>query len=162
MKYTEYTKQRQEEFNKLPIFWAFSNKQFREALEKAGIKVGEGDEALQRTARKHCYKFGMGGFYLKKDAEAIREYFKRDRNKELRDMMEKDLKFAREAIEYEMFNHEYAINYEGDFDVVSCFGHVEYDEGKPGTLYMKDLGFSEAVIKVYYDAANYVLANSDF
>ena len=41
--------------------------------------------------------------------------------KELNEAM-KDPEFAKSAFRYEMDNHEYAINWEGDADVLSCFG----------------------------------------
>lgn len=154
MTYREYTEARQEEFNKLPIFFAFSIEQFNKALEERGIKPEE--------AGKHIYRFGTtGGYYLKKDSEIIKKFFSKDHDAELRKMMESDLAFARDAITYEMFNHEYAINWEGDWDVCGCFGKVKYVEGKPGEAYMRDLGFSEAVIKVYHEAASYVLKNTE-
>lgn len=28
---------------------------------------------------------------------------------------------------YEMANHEYAINWQGNWDVLSCFGNIKYD-----------------------------------
>lgn len=149
MRYVDYSQARQEEFNKLPIFFAFSMEQFNKQLEERGATV------------KDIYRLPAGGFYLKKDSEVIKTFFSKDHDAELRQMMENDHEFAREAIQYEMFNHEYAINWEGDWDVCSCFGKVDYEEGKPGYEYMKDLGFSDAVVEIYREAARYVCANTD-
>ena len=41
--------------------------------------------------------------------------------------MKDDFAFWLEAFMYEMCNHEYAINYQGNWDVLSCFGKIEYD-----------------------------------
>lgn len=144
MKYSEYKDARQSEVNKLPLFFAFGNKQFEEQLAKRGIKVED--------AAKHVVSIGAGGFFLRKDKPVIDAYFSKDRDAELRAMMEADLDFARDAFEYEMMNHEYPINWQGDYDVCSCFGNVEYGEEKYGREYLTELGFSEKVIAVYAKA----------
>ena len=155
MKYKDYTKAKQEEFNKLPLFWAFSNKQFEEALAERGVAVAD--------AKEHVYRFGQtGGFYLKKDAPIIHEYFKKDRDKELRDLMNADAGFAFEAFEYEMLNHEYPINWEGDYDVASCFGHVEFSEEKTGADYLKELGYNEQVLEQWHRARKKVISSRDW
>lgn len=148
MKYTEYKEARQNEFNKLPIFWAFSNKQLEEELEKSGFKLDDAARVL--------YKLGNGGFFLKKDAEKIHEYFAVDYDAELRSMMANDLDFAREAIEYEMFNHEYPINWQGDWDVASCFGSVEYSDDKYADDYLRELGFGDEIVRVWNEASRAV------
>lgn len=60
--------------------------------------------------------------------------------------------YARSAFLYEMFNHEYGINWQGDWDVLSCFGDVEYrdDDGLPG--YFDQLHFTDAQRRAYMDA----------
>lgn len=157
MTYAEYREAAQAEFNKLPIFWAFSNMQFKEALEKRGIDT-EGME-LGALAKKYVYRFGdTGGFYLKTDAQVVREYLQRDHAKELGELMENDLDFAREAFVYEMENHEYPINWQGDWDVCTCFGNVEYDEMKDGTDYLLEMGYSPDVVNVYREARREVMS----
>ena len=154
MRYVDYRAEKQAEFDKLPIFFAFSNKQFEEQLEKRGIKVEE--------AHEHIYRLGdTGGFFLKKDAEQVKAVMCRNDNAELRQMMEADLDFAREAFEYEMFNHEYAINWEGDYEVCGCFGHVEWEEWKDYKDYLKELGFSLAVMRVFMQARDYVIEHTE-
>ena len=70
--------------------------------------------------------------------------------------MENEDGFAYEAFEYEMYNHEYPINWQGDWDVCSCFGHCEYAEDKDGTDYLTDIGYSQKVINEYRRAAKKV------
>ena len=66
MTYQEYKKARQDEFNNLPIFFAFSNEQFKRAMEERGLTENDVDKV---------YRFGgTGGFYLKKDADIIRNF----------------------------------------------------------------------------------------
>ena len=155
MKYTEYKEKVQEEFNKLPIFYAFGERQFNEQLEKRGIKREEAADKL--------YSFGnLGGFYLKTDAPLIREFLNKDTDAELRRLMEEDLEFACEAFEYEMANHEYPINWQGDYDVCGCFGDIEYGESKGGFDYLTELGFSDKVIAEYYKAKNHILRTMEY
>lgn len=154
MNYKEYKDARQEEFNKLPIFWAFSNKQFEEALAERGIALED--------APKMVYKLGHGGFYLKSDAEQIRAYMAVDQDAELRKLMASDLDFARDAFEYEMFNHEYPINWQGDWDVASCFGSVEYSEEKSGADYLRELGFGDDVIRIWNEARGKVQTSMEW
>ena len=47
--------------------------------------------------------------------------------KEVQDKLKSDPDFAEAAFLYEMDNHEYAINWDGDDDVLSCFG-MDYED----------------------------------
>lgn len=155
MTYAEYRRKQQEEFDKLPIFFAFSNKQFAEALEKRGIDV--------EKASEYVYRFGSyGGFYLKKDKDIIRDYLSVDREKQLAEIMENDLSFTKEAFIYEMQNHEYPINWQGDYDVCSCFGSCDFAEEKDGIDYLEEMGFSPDIINVYREARRYVVETMEY
>lgn len=55
----------------------------------------------------------------------------KDQHKETMDAL-KDKDFALAAFLYEMDNHEYAINYDGDGDVLGCFGLEADDLEKMG------------------------------
>lgn len=150
MTYEEYREKRQKEINTLPLVFAFSNEQLDKALKKRGYTLKDAGKVLYALPGQ------PGTFYFKNDAETIREYFNHDTDGELRKMMEDDKEFCREAFEYEMWNHEYPINWEGDYDVCSCFGHVEFDECKEAFDYLTELGFTAGVIKIYLDAASHV------
>lgn len=152
--YKDFRTARQEAFNKLPIFWAFSNKQLEEALAKRGFTMDDAGRVL--------YRFGNGGFYLKTDSETVKAFFARNWEGELHDLMEGDNSFAEDAFEYEMLNHEYPINWQGDWDVVSCFGTVEYDECKDGADYLRELGYGDGVVKAYARAARKVQRSFDW
>ena len=154
MTYKEYTNKRQEEFNALPIFWAFSNEQLEKALAERGVSMDE--------AKDKVYRYGMGGFYLKSDSEIIRAYHSVDRNAELRTLMNGNLDFAYEAFEFEMYNHEYPINLEGDYDVCGCFGNCEFAEEKTAIDYLTEMGYSNDVIAQYRKAAKTVMANGNW
>ena len=143
MTYEEYRKARSLEVDNLPIFWAFSDEQFRKAMEERGLTEDDTDK---------IYSLGGGGFYLRTDAEKIKAFF--DKPDELHSLIESDSEFAAEAFYYEMCNHEYCINtYQGDWDVCSCFSEEElnFTEDKDYEDYLKEAGYSEKVIKIFSD-----------
>lgn len=151
MTYTEYKKQRQAEFNALPIFFAFSNEQFKEACNKRGFEPENAGEFL--------YRLAGGGFYLKTDDERIQAFFNRD--DPLPKLMENP-DFAVSAFYYEMANHEYHINsYQGNYDVISCFGDIEYDESDDYREYFRQLGWSESLKASFLKARRKFLKDAD-
>ena len=150
MTYKEYIEKEQALANALPVFYAFSDEQFMNQLEKRGLTLNDLDK---------LYRLGdTGGFYLKSDADKIKEYF--ERPDELSELL-KDYDFAFEAFYYEMGNHEYHINWEADYSVCSCFGHVEYDDSFGMSDYFVQLKWNETTIKAYKDARNKFLHDCD-
>lgn len=146
--YEEYRLNRQAEFNALPIFFAFSKEQFKEAMEERGLTENDTDK---------IYGLGSGvsgGFYLRSDADKIRAFM--DKPDELPELM-KDYDFAKSAFYYEMRNHEYAINWQADWDVCRCFCYEEElpyhgDESGELTKYFDFLGWDEQTRQAYRDA----------
>jgi hypothetical protein len=61
---------------------------------------------------------------------------------------EENEEYMIKAFEYEMDNHEYAINWQGDWDVCSCFGRCKYSDSKTYRDYLKEMG-KENMIKAY-------------
>lgn len=151
MNYTEYREQRQNEFSALPIFFAFGRQQFREQMEKRGLTEDDTDKIYQLG--------GTGGFYLRTDADKVRTYFN---NPDPLDELMKDYDFAYDAIYCEMGNHEYHINpYQGNWDVCSCFGNVEYNEADDPNEYFEQLGWESQTIRAYRDARRAFLKAAD-
>lgn len=76
-----------------------------------------------------------------------------------------DYEQAYDAFMYEMGNHEYHINYEGDWDVLSCFGLndnvCEYEDGKDVDEYMGAMGLSPVTKAAYHDARGDFLRIAD-
>ena len=144
MTYKEYRDEREEQVKKLPIFFAFSDEQFEEELKKRGLTKDDKGLLLRLTNGIYC---------LRQDRKIVQDYFRVDHDAELRQMMEDNYNFARAAIAYEMANHEYPTNTQKDFDVCSCFGTIAYGKGKDGTDYLKELGFSDNIIRIYEDEA---------
>ena len=140
MNYKEWKDSKQGEFNKLPIFFAFGDRQFKDQMEKRGLTENDTDQV---------YALGAGGYYLRKDADVVRDWF--NKPDELPELM-KNHDFAVGAFRYEMGNHEYHINGQGDWDVCSCFGDCEYDDSKGGDEYLRDMGYGESTVNAYHGA----------
>lgn len=62
--------------------------------------------------------------------------------------------YQKSAFYYELGNHEYHINYQGDWDTLSCFGNIKYcGEGyEARQQYYKELKFNDIQIKAFEDA----------
>lgn len=113
--YLALRKRHEEELSAFPVAYAFSDEQLKEALKKLGVE----------STKECCTVFGHGDIVKKSDARRFIDMFKRHAD-ELREAM-KNEDFAEGAFLYEMDNHEYAINYSGDEDVLDCFSMTEED-----------------------------------
>jgi hypothetical protein len=108
--YLDLKKKHEKEVSDFPIAYAFNNEQLEEAL----IKLGANKKEVVTI-------FGHGDIVKKVDAKRFIQMLKNHSDEIQRKMLE-DSEFAQAAFLYEMDNHEYAINYDGDEDVLSCFG----------------------------------------
>ena len=105
--YLNLIEKQREELNNFPIAYAFSKEQLKEALEKLGAK----------NVTECCTYSNMGDIMKKEDAPRYKEMLERHTDELRTAMMNED--FAEAAFLYEMDNHEYAINWDGDADVLS-------------------------------------------
>ena len=113
--YLDLKKRHEQELNDFPIAYAFNDEQLKEAL----IKLG--------ATKEECVTvFGHGDIVKKENAPKFIAMLKRH-TKEVRDAVTNDKDLAVAAFLYEMNNHEYCINYDGDGDVLGCFG-LEWDD----------------------------------
>lgn len=127
MNYQELKAKHSKELNEFEgIFFAFSNKQFSEGMEKLGL--------TEEDKNKVC-TLGSGGIILKSRGKAFNEMFKRNSG-----AMEEGLKqpdFLLSALSYELANHEYCITYDFE-DAFSALGLTLEDilsvEGGKGIL----------------------------
>ena len=104
-RYVEFKQRQQKEFDAFPMVYAFSNKQFEEAMGKLGLKPSDTDK---------IYKFGCGGFYRKSDSKELVELINRH-DAEFKNEIESDLTgdgFIYQMFEYELSNHEYCITWD--------------------------------------------------
>ena len=146
--YQQMKARHQQEFAALPLFYAFSTQQFDEALSKRGLDR----ETMPAGA---VTRLSAGGFCLTSDKDYILRTTER-MAAEISAELE-DYDFAYGAFLYEMDNHEYFINYQGAWDVLSCFGLndsiSEYREENGPLEYMRDMGLKPSTQRAYFDAA---------
>ena len=105
-RYAELRKRQQEEFNKLPLGFAFSNKQFEEMMHRWGLDPEKDTDKL--------YRIPGGGFIQKKDHALLHETTERHQA-ELQAAIDADKTgegFIYEMFLYELDNREYG--YTGD------------------------------------------------
>ena len=98
MKYRELKAKIQKEVNDFPMGFAFDEKQLQKELERLN------------TTRDDVVSIGAGGFIRKTDKEAYNNLFI-NINKQMEDAMLND-SFLKDAIIYELGNHEYCITYD--------------------------------------------------
>ena len=113
MKYYELKQRIQNEVNNFPMFFAFSDDQFKEGLEKFGATPSE------------LFRHPSSGFYRKTDAPKLHAMINRH-NQELEAAMQDD-DFMIDAIRYELANHEYCITFDRT-DTVEALGLDMADE----------------------------------
>ena len=108
--YLDLQKRHQKELEEFPIAYAFNDEQLKEALDKLG------------ATKEECVTvFGHGDIVKRENAKALVALLENQREEMLQRIRDDD-KFAEAAFRYEMDNHEYAINWSGDEDVLACFG----------------------------------------
>ena len=111
--YLDLREQHQKELTDFPIVYAFNDQQLKEGLEKLGAEKSE------------CVTvFGHGDIVKRKDAPRLIAMLERH-VKELHAALQADEEFAENAFLYEMDNHEYAINWDGDEAILDCFNLTE-------------------------------------
>ena len=124
--YLDFKKQQEKEFAEFPTAYAFNDEQLEEALEKLG------------ATKEECVTvFGHGDIVKRTDAKALVKMLERH-TKELKQKLKDDPEFAYAAFLYEMDNHEYAINWTADEDVLACFSITFEDIRKWGLQLVYD------------------------
>ena len=93
--------QHQQEVNNFPIFFAFSNAQFEEGMNKLGLNSSDTDKIIS---------LGGGSYLLKTDKPTFKAMFDRHQ-KEMKEAM-KDDQFLYDMFDYELGNHEYCITWD--------------------------------------------------
>jgi hypothetical protein len=107
--YLDLKKQHEKELSEFPIAYAFNDKQLEEALEK-----------LCATKEECVTVFGHGDIVKRENAKPFIKMLERHAQ-EIKQKLIDDVEFAEAAFLYEMDNHEYAINWSADEDVMDCF-----------------------------------------
>ena len=114
------------------------------------IKPGVYDMGVDMNKKKRYYPItnAISFCYMKeKDKDFVKHQF--DLHTELLKAKETAEKSSEEyiinAFVSEMCNHEYAINWQGDWDVCSCFGDCEYRETKNYIYYLTEMGMEDKI-----------------
>lgn len=129
MTYAELRQAQQKRINALPLYFAFSDKQFEETMSKLGLTANDTDKVCS---------IGFGGFCLNSDAKLVVDTFN-----ETSDEMEKALEdddFLQSAFEYEMANHEFGYTYDPE-DTLESLGFS-----------LNDLEKNERIRKIFLTA----------
>lgn len=114
-------------------FFAFDDKQFEEGCARFEDELDAGDRLT---------RIGGGGFCLKSHLGELTDALKASKTY-IRNRMLTEPDFARGAFLYEMRNHEYYINWQGDWDVCDCFSidsEPEFKEYKTYVHYLEEIG----------------------
>ena len=108
--YLDLKKKHELEVSEFPVAYAFNDEQLKKALVKLGAK-----------STKECVSvFGHGDIVKRENAKPFIDMLERHVD-EVKRKLREDVDFAEAAFLYEMDNHEYAINWDGDADVLGCF-----------------------------------------
>lgn len=112
--YLDLQEKHRQELNDFPIAYAFNEKQLEEALDKLG------------ATKEECVTvYGHGDIMKRTDVKEFKDMLRRH-TLETYDALKADKEFAQAAFEYEMDNHEYAINWDGDDAIFDCFA-IDYE-----------------------------------
>lgn len=124
-RYEELRNRQQEEFNALPLGFAFNDKQFHEMVVGWGLDPANDLDKILRLP--------YGGFIQKKDVDHFQEVYNRHK-RELEAAIASDKTgggFIYEMFLHELYNHEYG--YTGDCEeTLECLGYdwsdIEQDD----------------------------------
>ena len=106
-KYLIFKKEMEGNINNFPMFFAFSDDQFKEGLNKLEVKKNE------------IISIGAGGFIRKSDKKKYLKMLENHNQKE--EGLLKDDDFLFQGFRYELANHEFCITYDYT-DTLNCFG----------------------------------------
>ena len=116
-RYAELRKRQQAEFDRLPLGFAFSDKQFRKMMEGWGLDPEKDTDKL--------YRIPGGGFIQKKDSKLLHDTTDRH-EKELQAAIAEDQTgdgFIYEMFLYELDNHEYGYTRDTE-DTLDALGYT--------------------------------------
>lgn len=86
------------------------------------------------------------------DAEFVKHHIELLNTLEkVKDDISNNYEYLKSAYLYEMHNHEYGINWQADYDTLSCFGNIEYHDTDLNA-YFEELKFTDLQKQAYLDA----------
>ena len=139
--YKQWINNKQEDFNKLPIYWAFGETQFKELLQKLNLK--DTPEDLEKLVN-----VGYGGIMRKCDLFLLECHNNTFSSETLKFWLTHNFKFAYTAFMYEMNNHEFGYTYEIE-DTFNALGINFEDIDKNALLRLAYLRAKKGYLKQY-------------
>lgn len=118
---------KQADFDKLPIYFAFSDEQFEEALQKMNLKDTPED-------LKKIVNIGFGGMMRKCDLCLLENHNLTFSRENLLFWLKNSFRFAYGAFRYELNNHEFFITYDLT-DTLNALDLTEKDIQKNNILF---------------------------
>lgn len=95
------------------------------------------------------------------DADFVRHHIElSEQLNKARENVSSNYEYMKSAFLYEMYNHEYGINWQADYDVLSVFGNVEY-HACDLNAYFDELNFTAVQRQAYLDARAQYYKESD-
>jgi hypothetical protein len=103
--YLELKRKHEVEVNAFPMKFAFSDRQFAEAMQALGLEPTDTDKV---------YSIGVGGFIRKTDATAMEEMFERHEQERKAAIAADETGdgYVYEMFDYELGNHEYCVTWD--------------------------------------------------
>lgn len=111
MRYYEFKKKQQEEFDKLPMKAAFGEKQFTEMMTEWGL------DATDRADWDKIVALGSGGYCLKKDYQSFVDLANRHVEEQEKFLSNDDNLV--DALKYEFANHECGYTWEFENGIIA-------------------------------------------
>lgn len=81
-----------------------------------------------------------------------RHYELRMQLEEQKEKMKNNFEYLKNAFLKEMFNHEYCYSWQGNYDVLSCFGRIKYVDSDILENYFEQLHFTDEQKRAFYAA----------
>ena len=119
-------------------------------------KAAYNRKKARRTFDPISFAYVKDPAFVKKHAKLLSDLMKAKK------AMDDDFEYQKSAFLAEMYDHEYSINWQADFDTLSAFGNLQYvNADNELESYFTQLGFSDvqkraymAARKEYYEATN--------
>ena len=110
------------------------------------------EEKMEFKKRTANMTYNPFSFCYMEDAEFVKHQAELFRGLQKRKAeMENNYDYYVDAFLSEMYNHEYGINWQADYDTLSAFGNVEWHEDDINA-YFEELKFTETQRKAYMEA----------
>lgn len=132
MKYKDFKREREKEFGKLPIFFAFTNERLDEHLEDRGLKIEDIIQVFN------------GSFIAKKDYHLLNEFYEKD--KEIRKEYFSKEENIIDGLVYEFANYEIAYRNDRSDAIDEVIEALQIDLNRE-----KDSEIIEKALDKYYE-----------